>query len=63
LKNLKFLIIFYQIEDFKHKLPMASECLEVTAILEAGSLSLQNNGRRVEIVYGEDGLISELKII
>jgi hypothetical protein len=26
-------------------------------------LSLQNNGRRVEIVYGEDGLISELKII
>lgn len=50
--------------DFDSTLPTARTCLNVTAILEAGRISLDNGGVDVTFEYdrdGPDGLVSGFK--
>ena len=41
--------------DFHKLLPTGESTLQVTAILEAGRMSLDNEGKRVVINYDEEG--------
>lgn len=45
-------------EDFRHKLATVGETTLVTAILEAGRKSLDDNGRVYEICYDQQGRVS-----
>ncbi|MCA9170391.1 MAG: Gfo/Idh/MocA family oxidoreductase [Planctomycetales bacterium] len=47
--------------DFHDELATAHRTLAVTAVLEAGRLSLDNDGRRVTIDYDEDGQVLLLR--
>ncbi|KAJ9468154.1 scyllo-inositol 2-dehydrogenase (NAD(+)) [Diplonema papillatum] len=49
-------------EDFDTDLPTAHSTLQVTAILEAGRLSLDNGNKDVVIQYNDEGLAVDLQI-
>ena len=49
-------------DDFRKDLAVIDEVLEVTAILEAGRLSLDSGGKSVRIVYGSDNRIAKLEV-
>ena len=49
-------------EHFRNDLALIDDVAEVTAILEAGRLSLDHQGRPVELVYDSDGKINRLQI-
>ncbi|MGI9430335.1 MAG: gfo/Idh/MocA family oxidoreductase, partial [Bythopirellula sp.] len=49
-------------DDFRSELAVIDDVVDVTAILEAGRLSLDAQGRCVEIIYDSDGNIRELQV-
>lgn len=49
--------------DFDGRLPTVATTATVTAVLEAGRLSLDSGGAPVEIVYGDDGEPAEVRVV